>query len=78
MFLYIQFIIYVCVCVCVCAGLTYCAMFQAFQEAVTEVVLLPAKTEAECQTCYTPSYHSLYHRVVETCVWLPTPRCEYI
>lgn len=33
--------------VCVCAGLTYCAMFQAFQEAVTEVVLLSAKTEAE-------------------------------
>lgn len=24
---------------CVCAGLTYCAMFQAFQEAVTEVVI---------------------------------------
>ena len=25
--------------VCLCAGLTYCAMFHAFQEAVTEVLI---------------------------------------
>lgn len=43
--------------VCVCAGRTYCAMFQAFQEAVTEVVLLSTKTEAECQTCEKPGWN---------------------
>ena len=57
------FSVCVCVCVCVCVvHLTYFAMVQVLQEAVTDVIKLPTKTIANCQTFYTLSCHiSLSH-----------------
>ena len=69
MFLFfIVFCVSVCVCVCV-VHLTYFAMVQVLQEAVTDVIKLPTKTIANCQTFYTLSCHiSLSHSHKLVCI----------
>lgn len=65
----IMFLFFIILCVCVCVHLTYFAMCQALQEAVTDVIKLPTETIADCQTCYTLSYHiSLSHSHKLVCI----------